>query len=396
MKILHTSDWHLGVKTDRRNRIEEQKKIMQEIVRIADKEAVDVVLIAGDVYDQAVCSSEAEDLFYSTIEQLSANNSRVVIAIAGNHDDPKRLVANTHFAKKHNVVLAGSFKLNSDSTTRGNVRISEVGEACIEVKIDNGELEPEKAVFALLPYPTDYRLECPAVGETYSEKVKEWSKIACKGFKKNAFNVLVSHFTLVGGEWEEGDKIRKISINESGVVKKSDLPKADYYALGHLHLPQVVDGANYSGSPIRLSYTQKKCGVNIVTVKGGKLEDVKFVNIRSAVKMCKVCANGIDEVEKELQTYSTEDMVELTICQDKPLTSQDIKNIKEKFACVTQVKLMLTNIQKDDKVFVTNRDKLSATDLFTSFYRSKTGKEPENNLTSLFVELMEEVANETN
>ena len=78
---------------------------MDEIVKISNEERIDLVLIAGDIFDQAVPTSEAEDLFYETLDKLTAGGDRVVVAIAGNHDDHKRLMAGVYFAKKHRIVI---------------------------------------------------------------------------------------------------------------------------------------------------------------------------------------------------------------------------------------------------------------------------------------------------
>ncbi len=396
MKILHTSDWHLGAKTDRRNRIEEQTRVMEEIVMVADENQVDVVIVSGDVYDNAVPTSEAEELFFNTIEKLSANNNRMVIVLAGNHDDPKRLSANRHFAKKHNIVLAGDFKIDVETSENSLIKVSEVGEGYIVLTKGEGQ-ELEKTVVGILPYPVDYRLNHKTEAETYSEKVKEWAKLVSAGFKRNAFNVLATHLTLVGSETEEDDEFRTIKISEAGVVKKSDLPKADYYALGHIHSCQfITDSMCYSGAPIRYSYIQRSTSVNIVTSVGGKLESVKQIELKTPVKMQKVIANGIEDVKARLDYFSSEDIVELTIVQDKPLSSMQIKELKENFPCVLQVKLKLTNLESDDKVYISNRDKLSAKDLFVNFYKTKKCVEPQNELTELFVELMEGDASETN
>ena len=93
MKILHTADWHLGKKLDRFSRIEEQIDLMNEIVEIAESENVDLVLIAGDLFDTFHPPTEAVDLFYKTLKRLSKNGKRPVIAIAGNHDSPSLIDA---------------------------------------------------------------------------------------------------------------------------------------------------------------------------------------------------------------------------------------------------------------------------------------------------------------
>ena len=396
MKILHTSDWHLGAKTDRRNRIDEQARVMGEITMIADENDVDIVIVSGDVYDNAVPTSEAEELFFNTIEKLSANNNRMVIVLAGNHDDPKRLSANRHFARKHNIVLAGDFKIEVEQAESSRIKIAEIGTGYIALTKGDGQ-QLEKTVVGILPYPVDYRLNYKTEGETYNEKVKEWAKLVSVGFKRNAFNILATHLTLVGSETEEDSEFRTVKISEAGVVKKSDLPKADYYALGHIHSCQnITDSMCYSGAPIRYSYIQRSASVNIITSIDGRLESVKQVELKTPVKMQRVVAEGIEDVKTKLDYFSADDIVELTIVQDKPLTSLQIKELKEAFPCVLQVKLKLTNLESDDKVYISNRDKLSAKDLFVNFYKMKKCTEPQNELTELFVELMEGDTSETN
>lgn len=396
MKILHTSDWHLGAKTDRRSRLNEQRKVLGEIVSVCDREGVDIVLIAGDVFDQAIPTSEAEDLFFDTLEKLTDKDERVVIVCAGNHDDPKRIMANRYFAKKHNIVLCGDLHPVSDAKRSSRVKITSLESGAIKVSVEGRE-KTESAIFGLLPYPTEYRIEEKTSAEEYSKKVGEWANLVCADFNKDTFNCFVSHFTAVGAEYEEAGKFRKISLNESGVVNMSDLPKADYYALGHIHSAQRLNSkAYYSGAPIKLSYIQKTTSVNLLNVENGKLKTVEQIQLHTPVKMARVCAEGLDGVASELQYYSTEDLVELTIVQDKPLTTAEIKGIKERYPCVQQIKLLLTNMAKDNEVYINNRDKLKPRELFEHFYMAKKGIKPSEKIVNLFIELMEETDSETN
>src|SRR6218665_3728006 len=101
MKILHTADWHLGKKLDYYSRLEEQHAVLNEICTIADAENVDLVLVAGDLYDTFNPPVEAVELLYRTLKRLTNNGKRPVIAIAGNHDSPDRIEAP--------VALAGVF-----------------------------------------------------------------------------------------------------------------------------------------------------------------------------------------------------------------------------------------------------------------------------------------------
>src|SRR6056297_1548382 len=107
MRLLHTSDWHLGKRLDLFSRIEEQKQVLDEIIHIADTYKVDAVIISGDLFDSFNPSTEAQELFYSALKRMSCNGSRPVIAIAGNHDSADAIQAPIPLARLHGIVLMG-------------------------------------------------------------------------------------------------------------------------------------------------------------------------------------------------------------------------------------------------------------------------------------------------
>ena len=134
MRILHTSDWHLGKRLEQFSRLEEQQLVLEEICSIADENNIDVILIAGDLFDTFNPPADAIELFYSTIKKLSKNGTRPVIAIAGNHDSGDRISAPDPLAKQCGIILIGSpdfttnpFTLESglfiDASTQGLVKI---------------------------------------------------------------------------------------------------------------------------------------------------------------------------------------------------------------------------------------------------------------------------------
>lgn len=396
MKILHTADWHLGAKTEGISRIEEQRRVLKEMESIANEQQVDIVLICGDIFDQAVPTSDAEDLFYETIEKLSNNNDRVVVVIAGNHDDPKRLVAGGHFAKKHNIVLAGNLNTIAQKGDFGRVRVSEVDKGFVEivVKTNRGE---EKCVVALLPYPATYRYEEKPSGETYSDNVKSWARISAKGFKRDSLNILAGHLMVVGASHFVGDDEKVLKVGDINVVSRADLPKADYYALGHIHSFQNIKGDMvYSGAPMMFDFKQKTAGVAIITALKGSVKSVEFKPISKASHMAEVEIKGIEEASKVLAKYKDTDIVNVTIIQKTPLSMMDIKNLKQQFPCVSQVRLRLKNIEKDDNNIICDRRSLDAESLFKSFYKSKRGAEPTRETVGLFKDLMEDSTSETN
>ena len=107
MRILHTSDWHLGRSLEQISRIEEQKDFVDFLVKAVEEQAIDLVLIAGDIYDTYNPSAAAEELFYGAVERLNGKGRRAVVVIAGNHDNPERLCAASPLAYKNGIILLG-------------------------------------------------------------------------------------------------------------------------------------------------------------------------------------------------------------------------------------------------------------------------------------------------
>src|SRR5690606_27494149 len=108
MRILHTADWHFGKTLEGRSRHAEQEQFVDELCEIAQSENIDVILIAGDVYDTVNPPAASEQLFYDSLARLADYGKRKVIVISGNHDNPERLAAATPIAIKHGITLIGT------------------------------------------------------------------------------------------------------------------------------------------------------------------------------------------------------------------------------------------------------------------------------------------------
>ena len=190
MKILHLSDLHLGAKTEGFLRISEQKSILSEIEQIANSNNIDIVAIAGDIFHVANPSAEAEDLFYSFLENLTKDKNRVVLVVAGNHDDPKRLACCQPLAKSHNIVLCTDLSPLPTYKPNGSVVISQTGRGF--AKIQKGA---ETVCAALLPYATKSRIEQSTKDlnfpktDNYQQNVQNWLKFASQKFEKSALFV---------------------------------------------------------------------------------------------------------------------------------------------------------------------------------------------------------------
>lgn len=392
MRILHTADWHIGCRTDDYLRLEEQKKTCAEIVKIANEKKVDMVVIAGDIYDNFLPSADAEKLVFDTLIELCNNGNRAVIVIAGNHDEPKRLSNASIFAKSHNIYLVGELK-KIDYVDLKNKNIYPVasGVGNIEFKTKSGE----RAVVATMPFPSYYRYkQIKKEGEQLNDSIKEWFKPALAGFKKDTINIAVSHLLTypINCDPEVFSSYEVVGGAISFVNRENLISKAHYTALGHIHQMICVDKKNniyYSGSTINKFF-----------------DDVSLHNYVLVVDLD--AKNGVTNIEKvtvpakHLIAQRVKSMAEatsfLSVNKDKLVklifedmdfvNPQDIKKIRSENPNVVTISIEPKKIK--EQMVVSKKD-LTTKEIFEKFVENKTGAKPEDELTKLFLELMGEV-----
>ncbi len=307
MKILHTSDWHLGKRLENFSRQEEQQAVLQEICEIADEEQVDAVLVAGDLFDTFNPSTDAIDLFYKTLKKLSGNGKRPVVAIAGNHDSPDRIEAPDPLARECGIIFAGY--------PNSNVPLFELETGLKILKSAEGFIEiglPENPVplrVLLTPYANEFRLKT-FLGEENSEEElrtvlqQNWSRIAELNCDNKGINILVSHLFVVkrGDEFPEEPADEKPVLHVGGVqaVYTENIPEQiQYTALGHLHRMHWAGSepcpAVYCGSPLSYSFGEagQKKYVLLVDLQPGRKAEVTSRELTKGKKLVRHRARGI-------------------------------------------------------------------------------------------------------
>ncbi|MDO5518789.1 MAG: exonuclease subunit SbcD, partial [Clostridium sp.] len=288
MRILHTADWHLGKNLEGYSRMDEQEEFLNDFVHIVEDNNIDMIIIAGDVYDSSNPPARAEKMFYDTLKKLSRDGERLTLVISGNHDSPERLVAAGPLARDHGIIMVGTPKTVIPRGEYGKHQVLESGEGFIEIEI-NGE----KSVILTVPYPSEKRLNEiiyngmdneEEKAKSYSDRIFSLFDSLKKHYREDTINLAVSHLFAMGSE-ESGSE-RSIQLGGTYIVDGSCFPKeAQYVALGHVHKPQIVPGTNkrarYCGSPIHYNKKEisfeKKCF--IVDVKAGeecKVDEVKL------------------------------------------------------------------------------------------------------------------------
>lgn len=380
MKFLHTADWHLGVKTNGRDRLNEQKRVLDEIESIVTYENVDCVIIAGDIFNTASPSADAEELFFDSIQKLSNGGERFVFVLAGNHDDPTRLSAGLPLATKHNIALVGSLEKLKENSFNKNAMIKVVETGKGHIKIQKNE---EIVTIAYLPYPNEVRITEKVDSDlSYAEKVKAWADIAASAFSSDSLNIFVSHLFMVGSRTKEG----VVKVGDIMAVPQNMLPEADYTALGHIHTYQSLgNNAYYSGAINKLSVGQPDMSVTIFESENRNITEVKQIKLKNTARYEKVTATSIENAEELLAEFDDGDIVELEIVQSEPLSASSIKSLRKEFACISNISLVRTgetiNVETGKK-----RKFLSDEELFKEFYKSLRGIEPSEDIVKMYID----------
>lgn len=384
MRLLHTADWHLGRTLEGRSRLEEQAAVLDEIVRLAEEEAIDVVLLAGDVFDSVNPPAAAEQLFYETVARLADKGRRPVVVIAGNHDNPDRLTASTPLAQEQGIVLLGY-----PVWQPLRLMVPSSGEAlCL----------------AALPYPSEARLnellsdspQAHLVQEAYDVRVKHLFQQLAAAFSPQTVNVAMSHLFVAGGQ--SSDSERPIEVGGAYTVQPTSLPaQAQYVALGHLHRPQAVRSspvpARYAGSPLAYSFSEAGYAksVTVVDVRPGEPADVKEIHLTAGRPLVQWRATeGLAQVYRWMEEgRDKEAWIDLEVHVQEALMQEDIYRLRQRYPNFVHIRPVYP--EQEETIRLQAAADMPIDELFRQFYRRQTGgAEPEEELVQLFLELLQE------
>ncbi len=264
LTLLHTSDWHLGRRLYGKPRYDEFKQFLDWQLQTLREQKVDVLLIAGDIFDTTAPSNQAQNLYYDFLSQVCHTDCRHVIIVAGNHDSASFLEAPKQLLKAFNIHIIGSM---TDTPTDEVITLSDKSE------------QPELIVMAV-PYLRDRDVRTVGHGERLDDKerkltqgikahyaqiadiaIAQQAQLHAK-YKRSIPIVATGHLFTVGGQTMEGDGVRDLYVGSLGSIGAEIFhPQIDYVALGHLHIPQAVGGQphiRYAGSPIAMGFGESR------------------------------------------------------------------------------------------------------------------------------------------
>ena len=399
MKILHTADWHLGKRLDSFYRLEEQKLVLEEICQIADEQSVDVIIVAGDLFDTFNPPVEAIELLYKTLKRLTNNGLRPVVAIAGNHDSPNRIDSPDPLARECGILFLGL--PNTKTATlqlEDGFEITKSDEGFIEFKLPsyNYPLRVIATPFANEIRMKEYFGEDKDIALQNSLK-SNWVKLAENYCDKTGVNILVTHLYMLkpGGEiLEEPDGEKPLKIGNADLVYSDAIPpQIQYTALGHLHRYQNVGTKKhpvvYAGSPLAYSFSEagQQKYVNIIQTEPNKTVEMERIPLKEGKQLVCKRFNNIDTAVSWL-SENQNTLVELTIESNDFLKSEDLKRLRNAHSEIVHI----IPIVADDKMLDTNTQQINLdqdiTALFTDYFNSVKGQNPNQEILDLFKEVI--------
>lgn len=282
IRILHTSDWHLGRMLYGRRREDESQQFLDWLIQTIQQQQVDVLLVSGDIFDNGAPANWAVSQYYRFLADIRSTTCRHVVITAGNHDSPSFLNAPSELLDALDIHVV-SYADNLENEV-------------ITLKDKSGK---EELIVCAVPYLHDRDIRRTEAGESQADKDQKalsgirshYADVTAIAEKIRAESnadipiVAMGHLFTAGGKVEKEDGVRELYVGGLGKVGTDVFPESlGYVALGHLHVPQVVNGQEkirYSGSPIPMGFNEAKQTkqVCLVTGAGREISSVETIAV---------------------------------------------------------------------------------------------------------------------
>lgn len=385
MRILHTADWHIGQRLHERQRIDEHKDFLNWLLNTIQEQKVDLLLVSGDIFDTALPSAEATNLYYRFLFRLFNETDAYTVIIAGNHDSPRHLDAPKEFLKMGRIHVVG---------------ITHAPTECVV------EIPPDKPQIAIAAVPYLSENELPHISyeteidkqERYRERLKSFYQDCVSNMSENIPKILMGHLFIQGGSI--GDSERNIQIGGATAIEANDFPdNADYVALGHLHRPQSIKGkeypVQYAGSPIPLRFNEASYDKKVFLLEFSEDNNLirnDEINIPVFKELITLEGDENHILSQAMLENWDRKYIQVKLKLDTVRTgvADEIrKAFSDRGGDVLTVELQMENEGERPKLDV--EDMKKPEEIFDQFYQTEFGQPPDNMLKQTFSELMEMV-----
>ena len=380
MRLLHTSDWHLGRPFHGASLLQDQAKALDRIVQLAAEAEVDAVLIAGDLYDRAIPPAEAVQLFNDTLARLSRAGA-AVIAIAGNHDSHVRVSIYDPLLSAFGVTIRGDVRRAAEpvlvSPRRGGEPVAIYPLPYLEPSVDGPALAGA----------TTPRLNHQAVTQLALECIQ-----ADRRDRKGQRCVLVAHAFVAGGA--SSDSERELTVGNVDRVSVETFAGFDYVALGHLHGSQQLDGPRlaYSGTPLPYSFSEQHHtkSVRIVELDAAGTPTVELVPL-GVGRPLRTLEGPIDTLLQDPQLQDATGAWVRVILTDDDLPLQAMARLNRRFPHVAELRHQPPERQRSGSTDRQQqvREARSPLDLSLAFFADQHGRQADVHETALLQQAIE-------
>lgn len=399
MKILHTSDWHLGHSFYGYERIDEHRSFLNQLSHIIRNESPDVLIVSGDVYDSVAPSIAAQKLYNQMILELRATAPTMKIIItAGNHDSSSRLELNGELWDAFDVKIIGNIE-------RGENGVN-YEKHIVEIKENDNTT---KGYVIAIPYI--YHANYPAVGDETQSKMQYFHQQLIDSVKERNINnmpIVVTGHLAVSGADIKGHEAKHTRLVYENLDELGN--GYDYLALGHIHRPQMVAGserARYSGSPIPMNFDEDyPHSVTIVEMESGTYKPaIREIGITPSIPVKTIPEKGgtIDEIMDIIKSLPQEKCyirIRLKVKDVVPMNERllienfflehqailcEIQPIREATVCIQPKSIAVEEIKN-----------ISPLDIATDYYQQHFGGNMDEELLNMLRESIDKVEKEYN
>lgn len=268
LKVLHTSDWHLGRSLYERKRYDEFGLFLDWLAEFIQMQKIDVLLVAGDIFDTSTPSNRAQELYYQFLTKVAHSDCRHIVITGGNHDSPSFLNAPRELLRFMNVYVIGSMTENLEE----------------EVILLRDKFQKPEAIICAVPYLRDKDIRTVVTGEKMEDKnrklveglIAHYKEVGNIGLKRqidfpNIPIIGMGHLFTSGSKTTDGDGVRDLYVGGAAYVNENSFPECfDYLALGHLHVAQKVgnsENKRYCGSPVPIGFGESGQEKKVIVIE---------------------------------------------------------------------------------------------------------------------------------
>ena len=382
MKLMHLSDLHLGKLVLEQSMIDDQKYILNQIIDIVKKEKVDIVLIAGDVYDKSIPTIEAVNLFSDFLTRLYKLKV-LVFVISGNHDSKDRLSFGNELFVDNGIYIEAIFN--------GNLR-------CETINDKYGKLN-----IYMLPFikPVEIKRFYPdEIIDTYEDAIKCILKHS--SINKSERNIIMVHqFVTSLGEAVIRSDSESISLGGIDNIDVTLFKDFDYVAMGHIHGPQKVgrETVRYSGSPLKYSFSEVNQKKSVCIIEFNSKEDINISKIPLIpIKDMRVIKGPFDKlISKEIVNLENKNDYLDVILTDYDYIINAIGKLRKFYPNILKLEYenRISSNDVSDNIDI-DKSNMSPIDLFSEFYKMQNGIELPAKKKKIIEEVIKEVSDEAN